>query len=100
MVSFIFGKPATQQIVSYLLEIRTPSQTTDDMVGKREQTESLHIFVSLEDQIKSSCNSICHICVTKYSDLYHQKKMNKLCSNLNRDFLYNGIKKAELNICI
>lgn len=77
MVSFIFGKPATRQIVLYLLQIRTLSQTTDDTVGKREQTESLHIFVSLEDQIKSSCNTICHICVKKYHDPYHQMKMNK-----------------------
>lgn len=77
MVSFIFGKPATRQIVLYLLQIRTLSQTTDDTVGKREQAESLHIFVSLEDQIKSSCNAICHICVKKCHDPYHQMKMSK-----------------------
>lgn len=80
MVSFISGKPATQQIVLYLLQIRTLSQTTDDTVGKTEQAESLHILVSLEDQIKSSCNAIC--VKKKYHDPYHQMKMNKCCANV------------------
>lgn len=82
MVSFIFGKPARRQIVLYLLQIRTLSQTTDDTVGKREQIEYLHIFVSLEDQIKSSCNSICHICEKNVLSLYHQMKLNKCYTNI------------------
>lgn len=87
MVSFIFGKPAPRQIVLYLLQIRTLSQTTDDTMGKWEQAESLHIFVSLEDQIKSSCNVICHICVKKYHVLYHQMEMNKCCTNAQTGFI-------------
>jgi len=84
MVSFIFGKPATRQIVLYLLQIRSLSQTTDDTVGKREQAESLHVFVSLQDQMKTSCNAICHICVKKYYGLYHQMKMNKCCTKVQK----------------
>lgn len=85
MVSFIFGKSAARQIVFYLLQIRTLSQTTDDTVGKMKQAESLHIFVSLEDQIKINCNSVCHICVQKYYDPYHQMKMNKCCRNVQME---------------
>lgn len=100
MVSFIFGKPARRQIVLYLLQIRTLSQTTDDMVGKREQIEYLHIFVSLEDQIKSSCNSICHICEKECTVFVSSDETEQvLYKHINRG-LPSKLGKAEIHIAI
>lgn len=54
-------------------------------MGKIEQTESLNIFRSLENQATAVILFVAS--TTKYNELYHHVKTNVLCVNVNRNVL-------------
>lgn len=93
ILSFIFGKAAKWQIVLYLLQIRSPFQTANGSMGK---TESLNIFGSLENQIKSSCNSITSVTKTVTS-ASTWKWMPSTWDKQGHSFHFDGRRKTWMS---
>jgi hypothetical protein len=57
-------------------------------MGKTKQTKFLNIFGSLEDQLKSSCNSICYICNKTQRSVSSYGSEGVLCIYANRSALF------------